>query len=123
MGLPGGISLGHAALSYTVNNGLVVFGVGGDTFVKAVIDAKSGSSLADQPRYKTAIDAVGGSNIQQGYVDIRAIIDSVETLIPADQQAAYTRDVKPFLDPLQAFAIAGHTGSIEHAVTVLTVGN
>ncbi|HTC85946.1 MAG TPA: DUF3352 domain-containing protein, partial [Candidatus Acidoferrum sp.] len=120
--LPGGLGGGKASLSFTLSNGLVVFGVGGDGFVKAVLDTKAGSSLADQARYKTAIDAVGGANVSQGYLDLRAVIDAVVSQLPADQKAKYESDVRPYLDPLQSFSLAGHAGDVQHAISVLTVG-
>ena len=112
----------RAAVSFTLNNGLVVFGVGGDAFVKAVLDTKSGSSLADQARYKAAIDAAGGANVSQGYLDLRGVIDAVVAPMPADQKAKYDSDVRPYLDPLQSFSFAGHAGDVQHAISVLTVG-
>jgi hypothetical protein len=121
-GLPDGIAAGRASFSYTLNDGLVILGVGGDSVVKAILDAKAGSSLADQQRYKTAIDAAGGASRSQGYLDLRAIIDAVEVYLPAEQRTTFDRDVKPYLDPLQAVGLAGHGGDIQHAVTVLTVG-
>jgi hypothetical protein len=120
--LPGGLGGGKAAVSFTLSNGLVVFGVGGDGFVKAVLDTKAGSSLADQARYKTAIDAVGGANVSQGYLDLRAVIDAVVSQLPADQKAKYDSDVRPYLDPLQSLSLAGHAGDVQHAISVLTVG-
>lgn len=120
--LPSGFGDGRAAVSFTLNNGLVIFGVGGDGFVKAVLDTKSGSALADQARYKAAIDAAGGANVEQGYVDLRAVIDAVVAQIPADQRAKYDSDVQPYLAGLQSISIAAHGGDIEHSVSVLTVG-
>ena len=120
--LPSGTATARLSLSYTLNDGLVIFGAGGDGFVKAVLDTKAGSSLADQARYRTAIDAAGGANGSQGYLDLRAVIEAVQADLPATQRTQFDRDVKPYVDPFQAIGLAGHGGEIQHVMTVLTVG-
>ena len=120
--LPSGFGDGRAAVSFTLSNGLVVFGVGGDGFVKAVLDTKSGSALSDQARYKTAMDAAGAANVSQGYVDLKTIVDAIVAAMPADQQPTFVSNVLPYLSPIQSVSLAGHAGDVQHAVTVLTVG-
>ena len=102
------------ALSYTVTDDLAVIGVGGDGFVKAVLDTKAGSSLADQARYKTAIGRVGASNTSQGYVDVAAIVKAVEAQLPPDALKAYVKDSKPYVTPFAAFGFGTQAGDLEH---------
>ena len=109
------------ALSYTIHGGLVVLGIGGDTFVKSVLDTTAGTSLADQPRYRTAVDRADGSNVAQDYLDVRAILDAVEAELPASRKADYVANVKPYLDPIQAIAVSSKSGDPYRARFVLTV--
>jgi hypothetical protein len=110
-----------ASISYTISNGLVVVGVGGDGFVKAVLDTKAGSSLADQARYKTALDRAGAENVASAYVDIHAIVGAVEEYIPASDKTSFDTGTKPYLEPLEAVAASHQAGDIMHARFVLTV--
>ena len=119
---PAEIGDGRAAISFTMSNGLVVFGVGGDSFVKAVLDTKAGSSLADQGRYKTAIDAAGGANVAQGYMDLKTIVAAVVAAMPADQQPTFVSNVLPYLGQFQSFSFGNHAGDIQHTLFVLTAG-
>jgi hypothetical protein len=108
-------------LSYTVTDQFAIVGIGGDAFVKAVLDTKAGSSLADQPRYRTAIDRAGASNAGQVYVDLQAIVTAAEGSLPADAKASYDRDVKPYLAPFAAFAAVSQDGDLVHGRIVVTV--
>ncbi len=109
------------ALSYTVTDDLAVIGVGGDGFVKAVLDTKAGSSLADQARYKAAMGRVGASNTSQGYVDVAAIVKAVEAQLPPDALKAYVKDSKPYVTPFAAFGFSTQAGDLEHVRYVVTV--
>ncbi|MBF6604415.1 MAG: DUF3352 domain-containing protein [Chloroflexi bacterium] len=121
-GLPTSLPAGvHGRLSYAIHGGLVIVGLGGDAFVPAILDTTSGSSLADQPRYQTAMSAAGSANVTSSYVDLRAAIDAVAAALPADRQASYTRDVKPYLDPLGGAAVSIQIGDVLHARFVLTL--
>ena len=105
-GLPASVTDARIALSYTVTDDLAIVGVGGDGFVKAVLDTKSGSSLADQAGYKAAIGLAGASNASQGYVDVAAIVKAIEAQLPADTLKAYQTDTKPYLAPFAGFGSA-----------------
>lgn len=130
--MPGGASIfggdlspsmsgARIALSYTVTDDLAVIGVGGDGFVKAVLDTKAGASLADQARYKTAIGRVGASNTSQGFVDVAAIVKAVEAQLPPDVLKAYVKDSKPYVTPFAAFGFGTQAGDLEHVRFVVTV--
>ncbi len=119
--LPASVADARIALSYTVTADLAVIGVGGDGFVKAVLDTKAGSSLADQPRYKTAMGRAGASNASQGYVDVAAIVKAVEAQLPSDALKAYKKDTKPYLAPFAAFGYSTQGGDLQHIRFVVTV--
>ena len=119
----GGASLpvqGHVELAMAQHDGLVVLGVG-DGFVKAVLDTKAGSSLADTARYKAALAAAGASNTGQWYVDIAAAMDAVEGAMPASARSQYDKETKPYVQHIQAFAATGSAGDPVRFRIVLTV--
>jgi hypothetical protein len=99
---------GHAELSFTVQGGVAIVGTG-PAWVKSIVDVKSGSSLADQARYKTAMDRVGAKNGSSVFVDLAAIRKLVEPLMAKDAGAKYETDVKPYLEPFDVLAGASRT--------------
>lgn len=112
---------GDVRLAFTAQKGLFVVGIGGDAFVKSVVDAVPGSSLADQPRYKAAMDAAGSSNTSQQYVDVGGLVDAIVPLLPPSARQTYQQQLKPFLDPLAALASAGAAGDPVRVHSVLTL--
>ena len=81
-----------------------VFALGTLDFVKAVIDTPAGGGLAAQAGYAHAIDLAGGAGVMDTYVNITGLRTGLEALIPAADQARYTTDVEPFLEPFDALA-------------------
>lgn len=120
-GLPPSVTDARIALSYAVTDDLAIVGVGGDGFVKAVLDTRSGSSLADQAGYRTAIGLAGASNASQGYVDIATIVKAIEAQLPADTLKAYRADTKPYLAPFAGFGYSTQGGDLQHVRFVVTV--
>ena len=120
-GLPASVSDARIALSYAVTDDLAIIGVGGDGFVKAVLDTKSGSSLADQAGYKAAIGLAGASNASQGYVDVASIVKAIEAQLPADTLKAYQTETKPYLAPFAGFGYSTQGGDLQHVQFVVTV--
>jgi len=95
---------GHLEIAYAATDDIVVLGLG-DSFVKAALDSKPGSSLADSARYKALLDRVAPKNIGSSYLDIAGLREIVEKLgdqVPGGL-AEYERDVKPYLLPLDAW--------------------
>jgi hypothetical protein len=111
---------GKLELAFTVQDGLVIIGVG-DTFVKSVVDTKAGDSLADQPRYQAALDRAGSSNTGQAYVDIAGLVGASLPIMPANDRSSYEQELKPFVDPLAALAGASLSGEPMRVRFVLTV--
>ena len=105
LGLP--IS-GHLQISYTVQGGVVIVGVG-PAWVKSIVDVKAGSSLADQARYKDAIGRVEAKNATSLFVDLSAIRKLAEPIIAQRGDANYATDVKPYLAPFDVLAGASRT--------------
>ncbi len=89
-------------IAATVQKG--VFALGTLDFVKHVVDTSAGSSLSTSHAYTTAISAAGGDGVSDVFVDISGMRGAVEAMLPAAQKTRYETDVKPFLEPFDAFA-------------------
>ena len=91
-------------LAYALADDVVVIGIG-PQFVKDVLDARGGDNLAAQPRYSTLIAAAGGKeNAGVLWVDVAAARGLIEPLLPSDVSATYEKEIKPYLEPLDAMA-------------------
>jgi len=99
---------GHVQVSYTIQNGALIVGIGPD-WVKSIVDVKPGSSLADEARYKDAMNRVGAKNATSVWVDLTAIRTLVEPLIAKNGGANYATDVKPYVEPFDVLAGATQT--------------
>jgi hypothetical protein len=103
----------------TVQGG--VFAVGTVDFVKGVVDTERDTSLAATEAYQRAISAAGGVGVSEVFVDIAGLAAAVETMIPAEEQERFRTEVKPFLEPFEAFAaLAGPPGAIIESRAVIT---
>ncbi len=107
--LPPGMELpeGRLEIAYAATDDVVVIGMG-SSFVRAVLDAGPGPSLADDSRYQGLLERVGTENLGSAYLDVTAARELAETLGATDPEgfAAYERDVKPYLVPLDALVQA-----------------
>jgi hypothetical protein len=118
--LPGG----HIEISYAATDGVVVIGSSPD-FVKHVLDAGAGQSLADDARFSGLVERVGAQHTGISFVDIAAVRGLVEGLLadatPADR-AEYEESVKPFLTPFDAFIAASVVGgNLDQQHAIVTV--
>ncbi len=112
---------GHVQISYTIQNGALIVGIGPD-WVKSIVDVKAGSSLADEARYKDAMNRVGAKNASSVWVDLTAIRTLVEPLIAKNGGANYATDVKPYVEPFDVLAGATRTNDGKSVATyVVTV--
>lgn len=112
---------GHVQVSYTIQNGALIVGIGPD-WVKSIVDVKPGSSLADEARYKDAMNRVGAKNATSVWVDLTAIRTLVEPLIAKNGGANYATDVKPYVEPFDVLAGATQTDDGKSIATyVVTV--
>jgi hypothetical protein len=120
LGLP---VTGHAELSFTVQGGVVIVGVG-PAWVKSIVDVKAGASLADQSRYKDAIGRVEAKNASSLFVDLTAIRKLAEPVVSQLPDSNYATEIKPYLQPFDVFVLSGWTaGDTNRARYVLTVTN
>lgn len=112
---------GVPEIAATVHDG--VFALGTIDFVKAVVDTKAGSSLADAAAYTRAVAQAGGNGIADVFVNIAGLRAGIEAMLPADQKARYETEVKPFIEPFEAFATvvgAPTTTTVVRAVITFT---
>lgn len=120
-GQTSGLPEGNVELTYAATDGVVVIGSGPD-FVKSVLDAGAGDSLADDARFQGLIGRVGAEHTAVTFLDVTAVRELVEGLMstmPAADVAEYEESVKPFLVPFDAFVAAGSIGEeldAQHAV-------
>ncbi len=104
---------GTIQLSYAVTDDVVVIGSGPD-FVKSVLDAGAGQSLADEARYSDLVARVGAEHTGVTFVDIAAIRGMIEGMMSsasAAERAEYDESIKPFLAPFDAMAAASAVGT------------
>jgi hypothetical protein len=91
--------------AWATNANVTVIGYG-SSFVAAVLDAGPGNSLADDARFKGLLGRVGGDNIGAAFVDLAAIRGLIEPLVqaqvPADKWSYYTKEIQPYLKPIDA---------------------
>ncbi len=114
---------GHVQISYTVQDGLVIVGAG-PAWVKSIVDVKGGSSLADQARYKDAMNRVGARNATSMFVDLAAIRSLAEPLVAKLPGSNYATEIKPYVEPFDVLAGATRTSDGKHlARFVITVTN
>ena len=112
---------GNIEISYAATDGVVVIGSSPD-FVKHVLDAGAGQSLADDARYSQVVDRVGADHTSVSFVDIAALRALLEVHIADEtpaERAEYEESIKPFLEPFDAFAaaqVAGDDLDEQHAV-------
>jgi len=82
-----------STLQYAVTDQRVVIG-SGDSFVARVLDMQSSNSLASNPRFRAALDSVGGaSNISDFWFDLTGLRTALEPLVPADSRTIYQTSI------------------------------
>jgi len=115
---------GNIEISYAATDGVVVIG-SGPAFVRHVLDAGAGQSLADDPRFSGLVGRVGASHTGVSFIDIAAVRGLVEGLLSeatTEERAEYEESVKPFLTPFDAFVGAGVTADgLDQQHTIVTV--
>jgi hypothetical protein len=118
--LPPGIG-DDLVIAVTVQRDLFVVGLD-DAFVKSVLDAAPGSTLADQPAYRRAMALAGATNAGQGYVNMRGLLVLGEQLMDDEEAARYRSEIKPYMDAFEGAAITARTsGDLVRATFVMTV--
>ncbi len=112
------------SIAFTATDDVVVIGSGPD-FVKAVLDAGPGLSLADADRYQTAVGRVGAQHSGVSFLDVtgvRTLIEAHLDELSAEERAEYVESIQPFLTPFDTFAAATVVGgdvNASHAALIV----
>ncbi len=111
--------------AWATNADVAVIGYGSN-FVKAVLDTRPGSSLADGARFKALLGRVGAENTGLAFLDLAAIRSMIEPLAQAqatpDEWSRYTTDVQPYLKPIDAVISAiRKDGNLDRGSAAFTV--
>jgi len=121
---PSGIPDVSVKIAFVANDQVVAIGSSPD-FVKAVLDAGAGSSLADDARFQDLLKRVDTKHTSVSFVDVtvvRGLIEGSMADAPAAKKAAYEESIKPFLTPFDALIATGATGGdTDQTHSVITV--
>ncbi len=119
-----GLPEGNVEIAYAATDDLVVIGSSPD-FVKHVLDAGAGESLADGARYQGLVDRVGAEHTGVVFLDIaavRALAEGHLAEATPEERAEYEESIKPFLTPFDAIVAASVTGTdLEQQHILVTV--
>ena len=119
-----GLPEGNVELAYAATDSVVVVGSGPD-FVKSVLDAGAGTSLADDARFDGLVERVGTDHTGLTFLDVTAVREVVESQmasLPATDVAEYEESIKPFLTPFDAVVAATTLGGdLDSTHAVITV--
>ncbi len=85
------------SIAYAVTDEVVVLGYGSD-FVKGVLDARAGDSLAKTERFSTALAKADASSAALAWIDVAGVRGFVEGMVPAGDRADYDANAKPYLE-------------------------
>ena len=88
-------------LSYAVTDKVVVLSPD-VAFVKAVLDAGTGGTLAASDRFKAATASVGSAGGALLWLDAAGARDLIASMVPSADRTTYTADFKPYLDSLDS---------------------
>ena len=120
---PGTVPEGRAEIAWATTDDVVVIGVG-PSFVRAVLDAGPGPSLAENARYQALIGQVGAENAGSFWLDLTGIRELAEQFAAAepDGLGEYEREYKPYLLPLDAIVSANRVdGDRDRGTFIVTV--
>jgi Protein of unknown function (DUF3352) len=85
------------SISFAATEEVVVLGVGTD-FSKAVLDARTGATLAQTERFSESMAQAGTSHSALFWVDVIGLRGLGETQLSAEDKAEYEADLKPYLE-------------------------
>lgn len=121
---PSSLPQGNVQLAYVANDDVIAIGSSVD-FIKHVLDAGAGASLADDARFQALVGRVDAQHNGLSFVDLTAVRELVEGAMgsaSAAERAEYEESVKPFLTPLDALVSTGTVGGDRDQMhTVITV--
>ncbi len=121
---PSSLPEGRAQIAYVATDEVIAIGSSPD-FVKHVLDARAGASLADDARFKGLLGRVDAEHTGVTFVDLAAIRGLAEGALSsatAQERAEYEESIKPFLAPFDAVISTGAVGGdLAQMHTLITV--
>ena len=121
---PSSLPEGRAQIAYVATDEVIAIGSATD-FIKHVLDARTGASLADDARFKGLLGRVDAEHTGVTYVDLAAIRGLAEGALSratAQERAEYEESIKPFLTPFDALISTGAVGGeLAEMHTLITV--
>jgi len=121
---PSNVPAEHLKIAYVANDQVVAIGSSAD-YIKAVLDAGAGASLADDARFQDLLKRVDTKHTGVSFVDVTAVRGLIEGSMadaPAAKKAEYEQSIKPFLTPFDALIATGATGGdTDQTHSVITV--
>jgi Protein of unknown function (DUF3352) len=121
---PSSLPSGRARIAYVANDQVIAIGSSAD-FIKHVLDAGAGASLADDDRYKGLVGRVDAEHNAVTFLDlaaIRGLAEGAMASASAQERAEYEESVKPFLTPFDALISTGAVGGeVDGTHTLITV--
>jgi uncharacterized protein DUF3352 len=121
---PSGLPDTNVQLAYVATDEVIAIGSSPD-FIKHVLDAGAGASLADEARYTSLLGRVDAAHSGVTFLDIaavRGLIESKMATASAAEKAEYEESIKPFLVPFDAFMSTATVGSsTDQTHTIITV--
>lgn len=108
-------------IAYALTDEVVVLGYGTE-FVKAVLDARTGDTLAGSERFASALKLVDRAHGSLVWLDLAAARGMVEPQIPADEKDAYQTEIKPYLDAFDSIIGVNLPGeTVDRSTLILRV--
>ena len=101
LGGEAGMIPSNISIAYTVTDQVVAIG-SGTPFVKAILDARGGDSLASSDRFIQALGQVDRTHGTLLWLDTAGIRSFLESQVPAAGMTDYDTNAKPYLDAFDA---------------------
>lgn len=121
---PGALPDDRVELAYAATDSVVVIGAS-PGFVRQVLDAGAGASLADDARYQGLVGRAGAEHIGVTFLDlagVRSLVEAQMTDASPEERAEYEESIQPFLAPFDALVATSVAGDdLDQSHLVLTI--
>jgi len=120
----GSLPEGRIQIAYVATDAVIAIGSSAE-FIKHVLDAGAGASLADDARFSGLIGRVDAQHSGVSFLDlaaIRGLVEAAMSTATPEERAQYEESIKPFLIPFDALISTGAVGGeLDQMHTVITV--
>lgn len=104
-------------LAWSVTDDVVVLG-SSPSFVRTVLDVPGAESLAENDRFEALVGRAGREHSGLFWVDVAAARGLVEGVLGGDERAEYEREIRPYVEALDAVLGTQVLGSDVDASTI-----